>query len=376
MKKSKIVAIIICFSFAISACGRTEDKGESSIFISEDIQQIANNEDSAEEISFYDFEYDEMNNKLFLLDVNSNNVIEEISVNDTEIIDSYRRITDGYAVIKSTYSQNMNNVEQTNGIVFFTGTSEERNAYEYISYDNHLQEKEVIDLKGLISDELMSEIQECQSEPQIDPSGNSIAWSVESGIYVLNIKSGKQEFHEIESDDFSWYEITFIDENKVGFYRTSGDTSIVTRYGYWNIITDKLFYEDESDYCPSLMRVSGDYLVLNDSEDPATHTSSGKVVIYDCKGNQSNVFSVDNIESTFACITSDGKNLITYDCINSELTEHRIRVYQLSSKQCISETPFSTKAGVRFYDFCIMDRTYLLIGNGTSGKVIYNAFTA
>ena len=376
MKKRKIVAIIICFTFAISACGRTENKGENSISIAADTQQITNDANSADEMSFYDFEYDEMNNKLFLLDVDSNNVVEEISVNDTEVIDSYRRLTDGYAVIKSTYSDNMDNVEETNGIVFSTGTSEEKDSYKYIIYDDHLQEKEVIDLKGMISDELMSEIQECQSEPAIDPSGHNIAWSTESGIYVLNIKSGKQAFHEIESDGFSWYEIAFINENKVGFYRTSGDESVVTRYGYWNLTTDKLLYEDEFDYCPSLMRVSGEYLVLNDSEDPATHTSSGKVIIYDCEENQSNIFPVDNIESTFACITSDGKNLIAYNCVNSELTDHRIRVYQISNKQCISETPFSTESGVKFYDFCNMDKTYMLIGNGNSGKVIYHAFTA
>ena len=115
------------------------------------------------------------------------------------------------------------------------------------------------------------------------------------------------------------YEIAFIDENKVGFYQQKGETTVTTRYGYWDLSTDQIVYEEEDDYSPSQIRVSGECLVLNDSEDPATHSSSGKVVIYDCQKNQSNVFLVDNTESTFATVTSDGAYLIVYVCLDNEL---------------------------------------------------------
>ena len=116
--------------------------------------------------------------------------------------------------------------------------------------------------------------------------------------------------------------------------------------------------------------------MLNDGENPATHSSSGKVVIYDCKRNQSLVFPVDNTESTFATVTSDGDYLITYVCLDNELKGHRVRIYQLSSKECINDIPFSTKNGVNFYDFYHSEEDYLLIGNGDSGKVIYHVFAA
>ena len=61
----------------------------------------------------------------------------------------------------------------------------------------------------------MTEIQESQPEPKIDPLGHHIAWSTINGIYVLNVESGEQKVHEIEEDGFSGYEIAFIDENKV-----------------------------------------------------------------------------------------------------------------------------------------------------------------
>lgn len=220
----------------------------------------------------------------------------------------------------------------------------------------------------MISDEIMADIQESQSVPIIDTLGQNIAWSTINGIYVLNITSGEQMIHELEDDGFSWYEIAFVGENKIGFYRETGETTVTTRYGYWNLSKDQLFYEEEINYSPSQIRVSGNCIVLNDGENPATHSSSGKVVIYDCKRNQSLVFPVDNTESTFATVTGDGNYLITYVCLDNELKGHRVRIYQLSSKECINDIPFSTKNGVNFYDFYHSEEDYLLIGNEDSGR--------
>lgn len=254
-------------------------------------------------------------------------------------------------------------------------TSMAKEAYQYIEYDNNLKEKNVIDIKAMIPEKLMKEIQECQSQAVAAPSGKALAWSTESGIYVLNLETQELMQHEPEADGYSQYEIAFIDENKLGFYKSKGDETIDTKYGYWSLISDKLFSDEQRCYSPNQIRVSGNYLILNDGENPLTDTSSGKVVIYNCEENKSVVFKVDNTESTFSYITKDGAYLIAYTCINDNLTKHRVRVYQLSDKKCISENTFETEVGVQFYDFRNNENGYWLIGNEDTKRVVYNAFT-
>ncbi len=359
-----IMIILTGCLFLFSACGSVEETS-----VSADIHQSVE-----DDISYQNLEYNQADNKLVLLDFSSNSTVKEIQFDDTEIIDSYDKITDGYAVVKSTYAQDVNNAKEIDGIVISKSISDEKSAYEYISYDEQLQETAVIDLKELISEELLSEIQEGSCEPQIDPIGQKIAWSTESGIYVLNLNTGEQMVHEIEEDEFTRCEISFVDENTVGFYRTTGDTTITTRYGYWDLVSNELFYEDVNDYMPFSIRVSGEYFILNDGEDE-TGTSSGKVLIYDCEKNQSTVISVNNTESTLAFVTSDGKNLIAYSCTDEEQTEHKICVYELPSGECVSETPFTTTSRVLFDNFSNIDNMYLLIGIGDTGKVVYDVFT-
>lgn len=288
---------------------------------------------------------------------------------------NYGEIHDGYAIVKSSYNEAVDNSRQKNGVVISTMTSMAKEAYQYIEYDNNLKVKNVIDIKAMIPEELMKEIQECQSQAVAAPSGNELAWSTESGIYVLNLETQELMHHEPEVDGYSQYEIAFIDENKLGFYKSKGDEIIDTKYGYWSLISDKMFYDEQRCYSPNQIRVSGNYLILNDGENPLTDTSSGKVVIYNCEENQSVVFKVDNTESTFSYITKDGAHLIAYTCINDNLTKHRVRVYQLSDKKCISENTFETEVGVQFYDFRNNENGYWLIGNEDTKRVVYNVFT-
>lgn len=53
--------------------------------------------------------------------------MQEVQVKDTETVDAYQKISNGYAVIKSTFEQAVNNVKETNGIVIGSGSSDEKN---------------------------------------------------------------------------------------------------------------------------------------------------------------------------------------------------------------------------------------------------------
>lgn len=369
MKKRSTVLILLCCFSVLTACSRIAGKTlNTEGNIGEPV--------TADEESIQDIEYEEVDNKIELLDLASNNVIEEIQFQDNESVDSYRRISDGYALIKSTYAEDVGDVTETEGLVISKGTPSEQNSYEYIRYDNSLQEEETIDISSMISKELLSEINECQSEPKIDPTGGYVAWSTVEGVYVLNLERGETMSLAYDVDDYYWYEVNFVSDTKLGFYSAKGDRDAKTLYGYWDLTSDELFYDEEDDYSPDQIRVSGNYLVLNDGENPSTHKSSGKVVMYDCKSNQSIVCPVDNTESTFACTTTDGSKLITYKCEGNDYKEHVIQVYDLATQESVSESSFDTETSVRFFDFYSAGNEYFLVGESDSGKVIYHAFTA
>ena len=190
----------------ISACENNKENTKNS----EDIKHVQSEIDVKEINTFKDFEYDKIDNRLVLLDVSSNDILAEMAVKDTESIDYYGEIHDGYAIVKSSYNEAVDNSRQKNGVVISTMTSMAKEAYQYIEYDNNLKVKNVIDIKAMIPEELMKEIQECQSQAVAAPSGNELAWSTESGIYVLNLETQELMHHEPEVDGYSQYEIAFI----------------------------------------------------------------------------------------------------------------------------------------------------------------------
>ena len=61
--------------------------------------------------------------------------------------DRFSSFFDGYAIVKSSYNEAVDNSRQKNGVVISTMTSMAKEAYQYIEYDNNLKVKNVIDIK-------------------------------------------------------------------------------------------------------------------------------------------------------------------------------------------------------------------------------------
>lgn len=143
MRKSIIISLLICCMITISACENNKENTKNS----EDIKHVQSEIDVKEINTFKDFEYDKIDNRLVLLDVSSNDILAEMAVKDTESIDYYGEIHDGYAIVKSSYNEAVDNSRQKNGVVISTMTSMAKEAYQYIEYDNNLKVKNVIDIK-------------------------------------------------------------------------------------------------------------------------------------------------------------------------------------------------------------------------------------
>ena len=134
MKKLVLLSIVTCCLVITTACG---NKGKNT-----DMTQTRQENNTLEfgssennipndKIAYYDLDYDEVNQTLTLLDLKSNKEVQEVQVKDTETIDAYQKISNGYAVIKSTFEQAVNNVRETNGIVIGSGSSDEKTSYDY-----------------------------------------------------------------------------------------------------------------------------------------------------------------------------------------------------------------------------------------------------
>ena len=144
MKKISSFLISIFCICLISACSSKEDSIEiQNTQINDFSEKNTENKSIDDKISYVDLEYDEINKNLTLLDLGLNQVLQEVPVESTETIDAYQKIKDGYAIVKSTFEEDADNAKQVNGIIISTGSSDHKTSYEFISYDEKLQEKNV-----------------------------------------------------------------------------------------------------------------------------------------------------------------------------------------------------------------------------------------
>ena len=117
MKKISLFLISIFCICLISACSSKEDSIEiQNTQINDFSEKNTENKSIDDKISYVDLEYDEINKNLTLLDLGLNQVLQEVPVESTETIDAYQKIKDGYAIVKSTFEEDVDNAKQVNGI--------------------------------------------------------------------------------------------------------------------------------------------------------------------------------------------------------------------------------------------------------------------
>ena len=122
MKKISLFLISIFCICLISACSSKEDSIEiQNTQINDFSEKNTENKSIDDKISYVDLEYDEINKNLTLLDLGLNQVLQEVPVESTETIDAYQKIKDGYAIVKSTFEEDVDNAKQVNGIIISKG---------------------------------------------------------------------------------------------------------------------------------------------------------------------------------------------------------------------------------------------------------------
>jgi hypothetical protein len=170
-------------------------------------------------------------------------------------------------------------------------------------------------------------------------------------------------------DDIYPEVIQFVGNDKIGFYGDKVDETDNTYYGYVNLSDDTFVCEKQENYSGGTMQVSGEYICINDSENPYTQASSGIVLTLNCETNESKAFTVDGLESTLSLISDDGTMLISINWTDENA--FRIRNYDVETMDVIYETTCDMGKNVRPCQIMKYGEDYLVIYYTSGWGAVY-----
>lgn len=333
--KKFLIALLICIF--CSGCVFDHSEHDTSTidtaYNSEKTDEIKMYSEVKNNTSAYDLSYNMEKNCLELLDLRSRNIINTISYKENETIVETSEYKDGYAVIKKCQTSE-SDIQQSGGVTI-TQEDEENSILEYTLelYDSQLNIVNTIPLLDYLEKD---KVNVAFRDPIINEDASKIAFLLYDSIYCIDLEQKNTKFIKSVFDkDIEPSQITFIGKNKIGFMGVQGISQTDTCYGYIDTKTDSIEYQTEKNYNGFSLLTSGKYLFMNDGEDPITHSSSGKIIIFDCDSNKSTKMELDGLESTLAYITEDGTKLIAVNTL--EENKFRIRTYDITSGDTISE---------------------------------------
>jgi len=154
----------------------------------------------------------------------------------------------------------------------------------------------------------------------------------------------------------------------LAFVGVQGTSATDICYGYLNLKNGELIVYEEKSYNASTIQTNSRYLCVNDSENPNTHSSSGRILVLNCETNEQKTFELDNLESTMAMVTEDGKYVIAVKWMSDY--EFRIRHYDFQTGEKLGEKNFKKNEYVKAEQIRQYDDTYAVVFGSDAGKGI------
>lgn len=292
-----------------------------------------------------DFDYNYKSNCLELTDLGNGKVIKDCHVGKKENIVAAFQWKEGYAVAKQTLRKKRKDKSAKGIYIVDTAgiTKENVNGYELIFYDKDLNQTRKIEILDAIH---KSGLEELLSEtPVLNWAGTKMVWlSLENQLLCLDLQTGDYiKSNAFLEKDIEVNKLEFVDDEKLAFIGDEGETDAC--YGYLSLSDETLFLLKENDYHASMMHINGQYLCVNDSENPNTHSSSGRVLVLDCVTDEKRIFEVDGLESTMAAVTADGKYMIAVKRLGD--CEFLIRKYDYKTGKRLYEKNFSKSENIK-----------------------------
>lgn len=304
-----------------------------------------NKDTEKKDTPFFYFDYNYENSYLELTNLKTGKVTKSIAVGKKEDIMAVFRWENGYAVARETLRKRRKD-QFIKGIYIPDDTEKTEKdvaAYELILYDKNLKQLKKTDLLWAICDSGWEELLE--EKPVMNWEGTEIAWiSSENKLLYMDLWTGQcKKSNAFSKEGVEVEQMSFVGNKKLSFIADEGETD--ARYGYLDLEREKLFSFIEHNYQVSELRADGPYICVNDVQDPYTNSSSGKVLVLNCETDKTDAFELDDIESTHAVVTADGRSVIAMKWLNGRA--FRVRKYDYETGKILFEKKIEKSENIK-----------------------------
>lgn len=233
-------------------------------------------------------------------------------------------------------------------------------------FDKNLNEVDTIDISKLAKQKKCEEL--LMTNFSVRGDGMLIAWDIGENVLCYNRQTKKiSQYKQFYMNDIIADNIAFVGNNILAFFGSKGEMEKDTCYGYLNLSDKKVTSFVEKKYQAFSLYSDKRYMWLNDGENPKDGKSSGKFIMVDTKTRKNNIIHLDNIESTKAAITENGKYIIAIS--QTEEKSFRIRQYNVADGRILKEKNYKFSNDIHASDIIPIDgRIYGIIYGTDKGE--------
>lgn len=304
--------------------------------------------------------------KIILKDLVQNKVVKAYKLKKKQCANSFKEIDDGYCVRIFEANRELKDHVVDGFTVYDTPDVSEIVNVSLKYFDKGLKEIAAIDISRLAEQKKCEDL--LMSNFTVSRDGMLIAWNIGESILCYNRQTKEfSQYKQIYMNDIEVENIVFSGKNILTFYGTKGEMEKDTCYGYLNLSNKKLISFIEKKYEAFSLYSDKRYMWLNDGENPKDGKSSGKFIMVDTETGKNDIIHLDNIESTKAAITEDGKYIIAI--CQTEEKSFRIRQYSVANGSVLKEKEYKFSNDIHASDIIPIDgRIYGIIYGTDKGE--------
>lgn len=299
--------------------------------------------------------------KLVLKDLITDKVVNKYQLGEKQYVDSLVKFDEGYCVRIYKVNRKLKN-QVIEGITVEDAPDESEiiNA-SMVFFDREFHKTDKVNVGRLAKVKQNKDLLTANFTVSVD--GSKIAWDVGDNILCYNRGTKNfTEYNQIAKKDIVVENLLFSGNDKLAFLGSKGESEEDTCYGYLNLEDKKVCSFIEKKYEAFSLNADTRYIWLNDGEKPEGGPTSGKMPFIDTKTGEKHIIHLDNIESTKARITEDGKYIIAVS--QSDKKTFRVRRYDAKSEKLMSEKKYNFSEKVHVSDI-------ISISNGKAYGVVY-----
>lgn len=372
-KKNIYLSLILCMLLVLPSCMENNNiKPTETIVAPSDTSVTRTVATDLTNTKLQGIKFNYEKNYLSLIDYVSNSEIKKIQLDKNSFIQENFKLKNGYAV-KVSYSDEPVKIQEVSGIKIMSYPDKINKSFLRI-YDDNLDLKKECNILDLMTREMFENLPYLA----VSNDGNKVIWSYMQELYLYDFELNKKSKILDEKNNNVFFErVAFTEDCKnIIFMGSMADQEDELCYGLLELDSGKITSRSEKNYRCADLRISNNYICLNDSIDPRTDTSSGRVPVFNLKTKENFTMKVDGTESVMSLVTNDNKFLIAVK--KNEDGGYRIRQYKLKTGEIINEESITIQdKETKLVDIISTNDTskYYILIVGEDEKYICTEFT-